>query len=168
MNEATVRDRVPVVACTPCAWVRGILEISHTRRLLDVLNRPGTSYLRLADGEVLPYGATEWPRPQPWLYVNKTEILFVHPAAGSARSRPSDLTVEKTPVVVSVYLGEYCVRGTVHMPDRLPCAEYFGVLRDPFVALTEVTITRTALDEEVARVEFAAINRVRVTVLSEA
>jgi hypothetical protein len=167
MNEAPVRERVPVVACTPCAWVRGILEISTTRRLSDVLNRPGTSYLRLADGEVLPHGATEWPRAQPRLYLNKAEILFVHPAAGGARSRSSDLTVEKTPVRVSLYLGDYCVRGTVHMPDRIPCAEYFGVLRDPFVALTDVTITRTALDEEVAAVEFAAVSRARVTVLAE-
>jgi hypothetical protein len=159
---------VAIAACTPHAWVRGIVELGRIRRLSDLLNHAGTTHLTLVDGEVLPFGSREWPRSRPRLYLNKADMLFLHPtAAGDAPYSPPGLVVDKIPVAVGLYVGEYHIEGTLHMVDRLPWEQYFSVLRDRFLILTDATITRAVGGEEVASVGFIGVNREHLSVLYE-
>ena len=117
MDAGPRLERVAVAACTAHAWVRGVVEVPRPRRLSDLLNQAAAQFLPVLDGELLPNGATEWPRARARLYLHKAEILFLHPtgAAGDSMAR-SDLRVAKVAVPVEMHLGEYRVCGTLHLP----------------------------------------------------
>jgi hypothetical protein len=168
MQTPPESELVAIAACTPHAWVRGIVELGRIRRLSDLLNHPGTTHFTLVDGEVLPFGAREWPRSRPRLYLNKADVLFLHPTAtGDTPHSPPGLVVDKIPVAVGLYVGDYHIEGTLHVVDRLPWEQYFSVLRDRFLLLTDAAIARAVSGEEVARVGFVGVNRERLSVLYE-
>ena len=168
MHPPTESEPVAIAACTLHAWVRGIVELGRIRRLSDLLNHAGTTHLTLVDGEVLPFGSREWPRSRPRLYLNKADVLFLHPTASGdvPRSLPG-LVVDKIPVAVGLYVGDYHIEGSLHLVDRLPWEEYLNVLRDRFLILTDATVTRAVSGEEVARVGFVGVNREHLSVLYE-
>jgi hypothetical protein len=79
----------------------------------------------------------------------------------------ADLRVAKVAVPVAIHLGEYRVRGTLHLPDRVPWEEYLSVVRERFLAVTSATIDQAVTEEVVAEVAFVAVNRQRVSVFYE-
>ncbi len=166
MQQPMETERVAVTACTPYAWVRGVVELGRMRRVSELLNSSAVGYLPLLDGEVLPLAAREWPQPHPHLYLSKAEILFIYPSAPRGDPRPMPgLAVQKFPLLVGLYVADFHLRGRLHLADRVPWEQYLTVLRDRFLALTGATITRAATGEEVAKVDFVAVSRERVGAL---
>lgn len=166
MQQEPEPRSVAVAAIMPGAWLRGIVELGRLRRLSDVLNHVAASYVPVLDAELMPSGAREWPRPQARLYVNKADLLFVHPTADSPPfTPPPGLVVSKLRAPLGLYVGEYRVEGIVHLPDRVPWEQYLSVLRDRFLAITEATITHAATGEPVESAGFVAVNRERISAL---
>jgi hypothetical protein len=159
-------ERVPVVFCLSQCWVRGVVELRGATRLSDLLNQVATTALTVLDGEVLPTGGRQWPDERHRLVVNKAEILFAHPVHDHPRAA-AGLRLHKYDAEVGIYLGEYHVRGTIHLPDRLVWEQYLSSLRDRFLALTDATIVRAGDDAIVATTEYLAVSRERLCVLYE-
>jgi hypothetical protein len=150
----------------PGAWLRGVVELGRMRRLSDVLNQAAASYLPVHDAELMPSGAREWPRPRARLYVNKADLLFVHPTADSPLpAAPAGLIVSKLRAPVGLYVGEYRLEGIVHLADRVPWEQFLSVIRDRFLAITEASITRVTTGETVESAGFVAVNREHVSAL---
>jgi hypothetical protein len=166
LEEPAELNRLAVTLCTANAWVRGVVHLGRLRRLSEVLNHPALDYVPVHDGEFMPFGARDWPRPHRTLYVNKADILFAHPTPPSDGPRPvAGLAVQKIPAPVRLYVGDFQVQGTVYLADRVPWEQFLTVLRDRFLALTGATITRAVSGEPVATVDFVAVNRAHLSVL---
>jgi len=164
--EDSAPQQLAVAAIMPDAWLRGVVDLGRMRRLSDVLNHVAVSYLPVLDAQLLPSGAREWPRPQARLYVNKVDLLLVHPAADSPLpTAPPGLIVSKLRAPVGLYVGEYRLEGIVHLADRVPWEQFLSVLRDRFLAITEASITRVTTGEPVDSPGFVAVNRERVSAL---
>jgi hypothetical protein len=162
-------ERVPVAICTSHLWARGLVELRGSTQLIDVLNQNAAAALSLLNGEILPIGATQWPEARPRVILNKAEILFAHPV-GDAAERvipPIDTAIQRYPVTIGLHLGGYHVQGTLHLPDRVAWEQYLTALRDRFLALTRVTITRAVDGTTVGAAASAAVNRERLSVLYE-
>ena len=161
-------ERVPVAICTSHLWARGLVELRGSTQLIDVLNQNSTAALSVLNGEILPIGATQWPEARPRLILNKAEILFAHPVGDAAeRIIPIDSGIQRYPVSIGLHLGGYHVQGTLHLPDRVAWEQYLTALRDRFLALTGVTITRAVDGTIVGTAASAAVNRERLAVLYE-
>jgi hypothetical protein len=166
VQQDPLPQQVAVAAILPNAWLRGVVDLGRMRRLSDVLNHVAAGYLPVVDGELMPSGAREWPRPRPRLYVNKADLLFVHPTANSSLpAAPPGLTVSKLRAPVGLYVGEYLLEGIVHVADRVPWEQYLSVVRDRFLAITEASIVRVTTGEPVESAGFVAVNREHVTAL---
>jgi len=159
-------QQIAVAAITPGAWLRAIVDLGRMRRLSDVLNHVAAGYLPVLDAELMPHGAREWPRAQARLYVNKADLLFVHPTADSPLpSAPHGLVVSKLRAPVGLYLGEYRLEGIVHLADRVPWEQFLSVLRDRFLAITDASITRVTTGEPIESTGFVVVNREHVSAL---
>ena len=166
MQPETPSQPVAVAAILPGAWLRGGVDLGRQRRLSDVLNHVAASYLPVVDAELMPSGAREWPRARPRMYVNKNDLLFVHPTANSLLpAAPPGLLVSKLRAPVGLYVGDYLLEGIVHVADKVPWEQYLTVVRDRFLAITDARIVRVSTGEPVESAGFVAVNRDHVTAL---
>jgi hypothetical protein len=152
---------------TPRAVLRGMVAAGRFSQLLDLLNHPAPVYLPLVDAQVLPPGGGTWSLSRARLWVSKEEILFGFTAAEADAPKASNLLVEKIPLAVGCYVGDYRIEGTLHVLDRLPWDEFLTGPRDHFLALTDATITSASDDGQLAQVGFLALNRHYVRILYE-
>jgi hypothetical protein len=167
-HDSVALERVPVAICSRHLWARGLVELRGSTQLIDVLNQSSSAAMSILNGEILPIGATQWPEARPRLILNKTEILFAHPVGDAAeRVIAIDPGIQRYAVQIGLHLGGYHVQGTVHLPDRVAWEQYLTALRDRFLALTGVTITRAVDGTTVGTAASAAVNRERLAVLYE-
>lgn len=156
-----------VNSCTSSGWVRGLVELGRYRRLSDLLNNAAAPYLVLRDGQVLPFGAAQWPPAQPRLLLSKRDVLFLLPTDGDHPHPPLGLQIAKQIVPVDLYVGAYQLTGMLHRLEQMPWEQYLANLRDHFLPLTAVRIVHATTGDELAHVEYAAVNRDRITALYE-
>jgi hypothetical protein len=167
-HDPVLVERVPVAICTRHLWARGLVELRGSTQLIDLLNQNAAAALSILNGDILPIGATQWPEARPRLILNKAEILFAHPVGDAAeRVVAIDPEIQRYTVRIGLHLGGYHVQGTVHLPDRVAWEQYLTALRDRFLALTGVTITRAVDGTTVGTAPTAAVNRERLSVLYE-
>jgi hypothetical protein len=167
-RDSVAVERVPVAICSSHLWARGLVELRGSTHFIDVLNQSATAAMSILNGEILPIGATQWPEARARLILNKAEILFAHPVGDAAeRVIAVDQGIQRYAVRIGLHLGEYHVQGTLHLPDRVAWEQYLTALRDRFLALTGVTITRALDGTTVGTAASAAVNRERLTVLYE-
>ena len=156
-----------------CVLVVAEAELASARMPnigLDLLYlAPGaTGGMEVYARALVPRVATQWPEARPRLILNKAEILFAHPVGDAAeRVFPVDTGIQRFPVSIGLHLGGYHVQGTLHLPDRVAWEQYLTALRDRFLALTGVTITRAVDGTTVGTAASAAVNRERLSVLYE-
>ena len=159
-------ERVHIIAYTPQVWVRGLVELRGATRLTDLLNHGGTPVVALLDGDMLPIGTTEWPAAARPLVVNKAELLLLYPTSdGNSVMGAAGLNAHRFSLEVGMHLDQYHVQGIIHLPDVLPWAQYFSVLRDRFLSLTQATIRRASDGQQLAAADYVVVNRERLSVL---
>jgi hypothetical protein len=167
MEDQAPPEQLPVVVHTTGTVVRGRALLGRIRRLSDLMNQTSLAFLGVIDAEVSAPGSDVWAPAGRHVSVNKDEILFVYPQGGAGTSRLSGLQVEKFPVTVGLYIGDYRLQGAFYLLDRVPWEDLLSGLRDRFMPLTDVTVSLVGAAAAPVTADFVSVNRERVSLLYE-
>ena len=167
MEDQAPPAQLPVVVYTPGMVVRGRATLGRIGRLSDLLNQTSLGFLGLADAEGRAPGADAWAPLGAHVSVNKDEILFTYATQGTGPTGMAGMRVEKFPVAVGLYLGDYRLQGSLYLLDRVPWEDLLSGLRERFIPLTDVAIGYLGSDVAPTTVNFVAVNKDRISLLSE-
>jgi len=147
----------PIRVQTTFGRVGGLLACNPMLRTLDCLHLAGGDFLTISE----PEGEFDgWPFGSGPLTIRKSAVLFITEQSDAApiRTRPADPGLyHRAPVVLR--LGNFVVRGFVHVPEGGTPHSRFHQDGPPFVAVTSAAVLGP--NAELA-VPFIAVNRLHV------
>ena len=149
--------------------IRGTLEASPPRRLVDILNDPNRPLLALKRASILPLSgrAGSVPTSAPELTVRKEEIIVAWLVRESqVQSSDALLTVHKVHRPVIAYAEDFLIHGQYYMISENTLHQTLDTLHDDFFALTQPSLESVTHPDIVLKEGLlAAIQRRRLTAM---
>jgi hypothetical protein len=153
-SNANTQGRPLLRIFTQHEVVDGYLGRGALMRTLDELNVPSRQFLFVHSPKV---AKSRWALEDAPIVLNKSAILFATEIAeGPSKAGRQGLVVPCTRALTRVFIGDYVVKGFLHMPVNGDLAKRLDQDDHCFMALTSVSITGPDLD---CSVPFVAVNR---------
>ncbi|MBI3287869.1 MAG: hypothetical protein HYZ68_07465 [Chloroflexi bacterium] len=123
--------------------IRGTLEVSPPRRLLDILNDTTRPLMALSQASVLPLArrAGSAPVTVPTLTVRKGDIVVAW-LVRETQVESSDMfmTIHKVPHQVIAYAEDFVIRGQFYAIQENTLHQAVDAIHDDFFGLTQPTL----------------------------